>query len=211
MTEACVPPCGVPCAERSGAGTAQERRRLHQVPRLHRAGTRIPPPPSRTTWTRLVHPSVLIGHVLVGTGTASSRSRCRRAPAFDPHAPPAAARKVPRERHARVRGARHGRRRAALSRGPRARGSASASACASRMTLRPAPRPTGRDPHPGPAHEPRERLCAHGAERCMRVSWAGLGGRTWRGCWRGTRSPTPRKWTTMSLSSRTVRPPPPSY
>ena len=32
-----------------------------------------PPPPSRTKWTRLVHPSVLIGHVSSTGGAAGAR------------------------------------------------------------------------------------------------------------------------------------------
>ena len=183
MTEACVPRAMYPAL--SAAVPAQLLYSLSLS--LSLAGTAMGSS-STTTSSR---------------GTASSRSRCRRAPHSTARSASGCETSSPKASRARSRSLTSTATRGSLGRTSRA-GSASASACASRMTLRPAP-PHRTGPHPRPAHEPRARLCAHGAERCTCVSWAGLGGRTWQGCWRGTRSPTQRKWTTMSLSSRMVR------
>ena len=63
-----------------------------------------PPPPSRTKWTRLVHPFVLTGHVVQATrgssphsssAPTSPRGASRPAPSSTPGAPPARALPVP--------------------------------------------------------------------------------------------------------------------
>ena len=49
-----------------GARARLGRRRLRPDRARQPRNPECPPPPSRTTWTRLVHPSVLIGHVSAG-------------------------------------------------------------------------------------------------------------------------------------------------
>ena len=75
-----------PSAARSSAGAAPtpEAYRAAAVAikevvdlELLRQQARPPPPPSRTKWTRLVHPSVLIGHVSSTHGAASFTPRPR--------------------------------------------------------------------------------------------------------------------------------------
>ena len=52
-------------------GTLQPRHCRSRPPR---------PPPSRTKWTRLVHPSVLIGHDTAGLAAPGARGRCAPRP-----------------------------------------------------------------------------------------------------------------------------------
>jgi hypothetical protein len=64
---------------------------LAGAPALQPAGALPPPPPSRTKWTRLVHPSVLIGHVSSHAGALRGARACLALLA-DPAAPRGAAR-----------------------------------------------------------------------------------------------------------------------
>ena len=90
-----------------GAGARRERAEWEHLvleapsftATLTRGHAHPPPPPSRTTWTRLVHPSVLTGHVSsTGTRTATRRSTRRHRccwPCGRSGAPPPS-RRVPR-------------------------------------------------------------------------------------------------------------------